>query len=296
MLYKQYKIDVSVCLLAASMALAASAQAGYYYEATTTSTSDQQRGEETTRVKVWVEGESTRIEYEEGSGMGFFEPGAYIISTDAGDTMLYVDPEEKTYTEFDMGATMGAASQAMDAMGGMVKMEFTDFYVEPGSEEPGGEILGYDTRRVRYESGYTMSMSVFGRNMDQTVKMNNDMWVTDAIDASAFSAWLRPDRMLKGMFEGLDELLEQQFSQIKGTPLKAVIDTVTTDKDGQATNSHLVTEVTDLREEAVDASIFEIPDDYEHQSMMEGMQAGDGESDQQEDPMDKLKGLFGKDN
>lgn len=292
-------LDFNRCVkagfFAISLSVAATAQAGYFYEATTTATSDQQRGTETTHVKVWVDGASTRIEYQEGSGIGAFEEGSYIISTDAGDTMMLVDPKEKTAMEFNMGATMGMASKMMESLGGMMKMEFTDFYVTPGDTAAGGDVLGYDTQRVRYDSGYTMKMSMFGRNMDQTVKMNNDMWVTDEIDASAFSAWLRPDKMLKGMFEGLDEMMEQQFSQMKGTPLKAVIDTVTTDKDGKSSSSRMVTEVTELREEKVDASMFEIPADYEITDPMAAISGDKGKSDEKENPMKKLKGLFGRD-
>jgi hypothetical protein len=289
------KKGISLTFAAVAMMMAVSAQAGYYYEAVTKTSSDQQRGEQTTRVKVWVEGESTRIEYQEGSGMGGFEAGNYIISTDAGDNMLMVDPEEKTATVFNMGATMNMAAAAMEGLGGMVQMEFTDFYVEPGSEESGGDLLGYDTRRVRYKSGYTMKMSMFGRNMDQVIKMSNDMWVTDEIDARAFSAWLRPDKMMKGMFEGLDELMEQQFSQMAGTPLKAVIETVTTDNEGKSSNSRMVTEVTELREENVDPAIFEIPDDYERRDPIAELQAGNGENQEKDNPMDALKGLFGRD-
>lgn len=289
-IHKSVKI---IGLLALSLGLTTAAQAGYYYEATTISTSDDKRGSDTTQVRAWVEGTSTRIEFEEGNTMGFFEPESYIISRDAGDTMILVDTKEKTYTKLELGSTMSAASKALEGLGGMFKVEFTDFHVGPIDESAGGEILGYDTRHLSYDSGYTMSMSMMGRDMSQVVRMDSEIWVTDGIDASAFSAWMRPDKMLKGMFEGLDELMAQQMSQFTGTPLKMVIDTVSTDTKGRETSSNMVTEVTTLREEQVAAALFEVPEGFTEQTLM--TDANQGEADSKEDsPMKTLKGLFGR--
>ncbi len=280
-------------ILSGLAALATTAQAGWYYEATTTSTGEGMGGNSEMEVTVWVDGDKTRIEFREvGGGSGFMDEDTYLISTDAGETLFLVDPEEKTYMEFNLGEMMGMAGQVMKGMGGMFKMEFGDFHSEKLGEQDGGNLLGYDTRNLQFKSGYTMSMTVMGRKSTQTTVMDQDIWVTDAIDGRAFNAWLRPDKRFGGMFEGLDEMMEQQFSQVTGVPLRAVIKTVTTDQDGKSSTGTSNTEVTTLREEDVAASVFEIPADYTRQEMMP--QADANQEDGQENPMDALKNIFGR--
>lgn len=282
------RLLITSILLAAG--LAANAFGGYYYEATTTMTGDGV-GNETTKVRVWVEGDKTRIEFVDGNAMGFGSDESYMISTDAGETMLIVDPEEEAYAELNMGELMGMAGKVMDAMGGMFKMEFTDFHSEKLGESDGEELLGYDTKQMRFQSGYTMSMSMMGRKTSNVVEMDQLMWVTDAIDARAINAWLRPDKRLSGMFEGLDEMMEQSFSQVQGVPLRSEIKTTTTDDKGKTQVTDQVTEVTALREEAVPAERFEIPEGYTRRAM----ESGDDESKSEEDdnPMKMLKDMFG---
>lgn len=137
-----------------------------------------------------------------------------------------------------------------------------------------------------------MKMSIMGRDMNQTVDMDQEVWMTDAIDAAAFSAWMRPDKRLKGMFEGLDEMLEQQYSQINGAPLKSVIKTTMTDHQGKKSNQVTTTLVTTLREENVDDSVFEIPEGYQKAEFAQFDAAQSRDTKEEEDGLSKLKGLF----
>jgi hypothetical protein len=177
-------------------------------------------------------------------------------------------------------------------MGGMFKIEYRDISVEKVSEEDGPEILGYDTVHTVVNSSYTQSMSVMGREMNQRNVMTQELWTTPKIDASAFSVWLRPDKRFKGMVEGLDEYMEQTFSQMSGTPLRVVVNTTTTDDNGNSSKSKMVTDVTHLSEEDVDEAQFAIPEDYTEKSLMAEMSGGEEGGDQQID-MSKLKDLFG---
>ena len=288
------KANCLVSVMISSLALATvTAHAGYYYEATSIMKTDASKGEDKTLVTVWVEGDNTRIEYKDGDNMGLFGPGSYLVSTDAGENLILVDPEKKTWTPFNIGQMMNAASSMVKGMGGMFQMDFKDFHVEKVSEEPGEDILGYDMRRIRFNSGYTMDMNIMGHKKSQVVKMDQEMWTTSAIDAAAFSAWLRPDKLIKGMFEGLDEMMKEQYSQINGAPLKAVVETVSVDEKGRETKSKMRTEVTLLREETVEPSIFAIPGDYTETQLVPESGGEDGEdTGKVDDAMSKLKGMF----
>jgi len=270
-----------------SMLLCGVATAGYVYEAETTMNADQGGRNEKTKVKVWVEDQSARIEFEEGGDSGFMKEGAYLITRDAGETLLFVDPKEKTYSEFNLGQTMQAAGAVMQQMGGMFKIEYKDISVEKVSEDAGPEILGYGTVHSVVNSSYTQSMSVMGRTMNQKNVMKQELWTTPKIDASAFSVWMRPDKRFKGMVEGLDEYMEQTFSQISGTPLRVIINTTTTDDNGRSSKSSMITEVTHLSEEDVDDERFAIPEDYEKTDLVA---SGDGEEGGFD--MSKMKDIF----
>jgi len=283
------KFQLIATLVACSIVSAA--QAGFIYEAKTTVEGDGVRGTQSSTIQAWVQGDSARIELREGDGMGFLEDGSYMITHDAGDSMIFVNTEEKTWSKFDLGSTMNMAAAAMEGLGSLMSMEFTDFHMEKIGESDGGEILGYDTRHLKFRSGYTMKMSVMGREMNQKVDMDQEIWSTDAIDASAFSAWMRPDKRLKGMFEGLDKVLEQQYSQIDGAPLRAIIETTMTDQRGKKNTTLNTTEVLNLSETDVDDSLFEIPADYEETSFVAAGNS-DSENAEEEDPMSALKGLF----
>lgn len=41
--------------------------------------------------------------------MGLFGPGSYLVSTDAGENLIPVDPEKKTWIPFNIGQMMKAA-------------------------------------------------------------------------------------------------------------------------------------------------------------------------------------------
>lgn len=280
-------------LAAALVAVALPVQAGFYYEAHTVTQSDQM-GTETATVHVWVDGTNARIEFSEDSDFGFGSDSSYLLTRDGGENMILVDPEEQAYTEFNLGQTANMAAAMMEKMGGMFQFSFEDPYAEKLSEGPGEPILGYDTRKFEFRSGYTMNMSMMGRNMGQKVDSTSTMWVTSEIDAAAFDAWLRPDKRLKGIFEGLDEIMANAYGQIEGVPLKTVMNTTTTDAKGKVSKSEMVTDVIVLREEDVPAERFAIPEGYQKTELsMAAKEDDEQEGSAAEEGLKALKGLFG---
>ncbi len=285
----------STLLLAGSLA-SPGAQAGYYYEATSIAQSND-AGKQTTKVSAWSEGESTRIEFTEGDQMGVFGPGSYLISTNAGETLYVVNPAKKTYSAFDPGQLLSAADEMLKGMGGMLEMNITDTHFEQVAKQPGESLLGYATQRTEFASGYTINISVMGQTMKKVVSSKQTLWFAPAIDASAMNAWLRPDKLMKGMFKGVGDLVEKHMNAIDGAPLKSVVESTATGGMGGDSKTVITTEVTTLRKESVEAAKFQIPADYSETSLIDEVRGGD---EQQQDigsglqeGMSKLKGLFG---
>ena len=268
------------CFLAliAALLLPMIAVAGHYYETTTTNDRAQQgkkkKGKQNvSRTRAWIDGPNAKVEFIDGEDNGIMAKGTYLVTTDGGENLYLVNPKEKTYGVFDLEAMLALAGNMMNAMGGMMQLEFTDFKNEKLLEEDGDSILGYSTTHYQYDTGYTMSMSVMGMNRENRTEMIQDMWCTDDLDAKGFYVWLRPDKFRTGNAE-FDKLIKTEMGRVKGFPLKTTTITKMVGKKGKETTMSSTMEVTALREEAIPSSLYVIPEDYEETQMMTGMPPG----------------------
>lgn len=282
----------SVCLLV----VAPLAVAGQYYEALTTNTMQGSKTGETMTVHSWVDEDKSRVEFVTGEKDGWMADGNYLLTVDGGENSYLVDPEEKTYARFsfeEMMAGLNQAMKALESMGGMVKMDFTDVSTEKLLEEPGGDLLGYATTHYRFKSHYVMEMSIMGMGQKNTNDTIQDLWSTDKLDARGFAMWLRPDRGMQTGNEGLDKMFNQEMSKLTGFPLKMTTQTTTTDKKGKQQQSSSSTIVTVLRNESIPADKFEWPSDYTETSLIPDMS---GESEDSEGEKINIFDMFKKSN
>jgi hypothetical protein len=268
---------LSTLALIGALVLPALAAAGHYYEAITTSDTGQKKKQDVMQVRAWVEDSNAKVEFLTGEKNGFFAAGSYLVTTDGGDTVYLVNPEEETYGSFDMEAMMATMGQVMNMMsqtGGMMKMEFDDVSSEMLSEEAGGKVLGYDTTHYRWKTGYTMRMKMMGFKQESRTDTIQDIWSTDSLDARGFGVWLRPDRAMRTGNEEFDKLISSQATTVRGFPLKTVNVSTVTSKKGKSTQMTSTTEVTVLREESVPGSTFTWPDNYTEVEIIPEMPEG----------------------
>ena len=290
---KSFDHSLIAVLTLLGITAAATTQAGHYYEAITSNeAAGMPGGSQASTVHAWVDGDSAKIEFQNAAQGGLFQEGSYLVTTDAGGTLYLVDPEKMTITTLDFEQIMGMAGSMMDAMGGVVKMEFVDFTTEKISEEPGEAILGHATTRHHYQTGYTMSISVMGFKRESRIETDNQAWCSDDFDAGGLRVWLRPDRFRTGN-EEFDQLIRQQYETMDCMPLRNEIVT-TTSGSGDTTVTTTKTEVVVIREESVAASVFELPADYEQVSLMEGITGGmaNPEAEKDDGPMPNFRDLF----
>jgi hypothetical protein len=291
-------VSLSIVALLGALAFPGLVTAGHYYEAVTVSDTGQKkkkRNEEMT-VRAWVDGPSAKVEFLTGEKEGLFSSGSYLVTTDGGETVYLVNPEEETYGSFDMEemmATMGQVMNMMSQTGGMMKMEFADVSSEMLSEEAGGKVLGHDTTHYRWKSGYTMRMKMMGFKQETRTDTIQDIWSTDALDARGFGVWLRPDRALRTGNEEFDKLISSQATTVRGFPLKMVNVSTMTGKKGKSTQMTSTTEVTVLREESVSGSTFTWPENYTEVEIIPEMPEGYDQQGEAQDEGGKKKGLKG---
>lgn len=245
-------------------ALAAPAWAGLYFEQTVNSEGAGEGME--MQVRGWADGENARIEYTE-SNNPILSPGSYLLTTDGGENVVLVDPEEETYSVWDLSAAFQTLSRLEEMTGGMMKIDFQDPVSESLANEPGEEILGYSTTHRRWKSGFTLQMKMGFIDRSQRQETVTDAWVTDAVDDPGLFAWLRAMPPTTGDPE-LDEHLASEMGQVDGIVLRMVQETTTTNKKGRERTSTTRFEVTTLREEPVSDERFAMPEGYTEVSLV----------------------------
>jgi hypothetical protein len=255
--------------------LALPAFAGIHYKAVTKT--DDPKNPTNIEVEGWVSGDKAKVEFEE-SANPVAKSGAYLITKDGGKSIYLVDPEEKTYAEWDLQAMLGLVGSVMQGMGPLLKMEFSDPKVEKLLDEDGGTIVGQPTPHTRYRTSYTMKIKVLGMGNEASVVTEQDIWATDKLQDIALGVWLRSDPPRTGN-EQFDKLIAAEVDKAKGFPLKTVtVSTTTQKKKGQTTTTRSTMEVTQLDTSAdVAASSFEIPAGYKETQLLP---TGEGEDEQ----------------
>lgn len=218
-------------------------------------------------AKGWFSGGKMKVVMQE-SGNPLLEKGTWLLSTNAGETMYLVNPEEKTYAVFDFAGMLGTATAALKSMGPMAKMTFSKPQVEKLEEGAGPEILGMATTRHKFRTTYTLNMQVLVMKMNSTTESVEETWSTTALDDEiGMRGWLR--KGVKTGDEGFDRLIDAEMSKVNGLPLKRIVTTTTTDDKGRKSTSTMTIEVTAL-ERGVDIpdSTFGIPVGYEEVQLM----------------------------
>lgn len=259
-----------ICLSWMAVAvLAAPLWGGAYYK--TVTTTDVQGGPGDSTVQAWVEGDKAKAEFVD-SANPLTPAGSYLLTQDGARTILLVNPEDKTYAEWDLAAMMGMVGGVMKGMGPLLKFEVSQPQVEKLAEEDGGTLLGMPTRHYRYRTTYAMKVKVFGMGQETMVVSEEDIWSTDALADPGFGIWLRKTPPSFGN-EQLDALVAAEMSKVSGLPLKRITVQTTTPKGrGKPTTTRTQMEVKELRRTDVPASTFQLPPGYRQVSLLPTME------------------------
>lgn len=240
---------------------------------------------QTTRVSIDTGG--AKIEFLDSSNP-LIPAGAYMLIQPDNDAMILVNPEKKTYSEFDLAAMTQAMSGMMGGMHGGEQgggeREYTKPVVEKLLEEAGEPILGRPTKHYRYHLKWSMSMSMApGMALVTENDSIEDTWVTTDIRIDPKMA-----KNFQGGFSGgmtvpkeLEEIVAAQKQMYEGIPLRR-IQKGTTKFTGTGMMAMMAKqmakhgdkpttttfEVVELSEEKVPASAFSIPAGYTETEMM----------------------------
>ncbi len=263
------QLTAFACSALVAAALAAPAQAGIHYRATTKTDAAQGQGQ-SMEVEAWVDGDNAKVTFAESDNPILGE-GTYLLTNDGGQTLYLVNPDEKTYSPFDLGAVVAGAGAMLKGMGAMVKISFSNQKVEKLGEEAGPAILGYKTTHYRFRTAYDSEIKVMGMGQSSHNETVTDTWATTELSDRGFGAWLRREPPSTGIAD-LDEMIANDVSKsIQGVPLKVVTVTKSKDQRGRETTATTTMEVTAMKEEAVPAAAFAMPKGYERTELVPAM-------------------------
>jgi hypothetical protein len=258
----------------AAVVLGSQAFGGVSMTSVTTSDSGSGASREPVTMKMQVEGQCARIEWEGGRG-----PAAgkgYMLTTDGGQTVFMVNPEEKTYMKWDIEKMLQGVGGVMDQMKTLMQVKVTDHSVDKVADEAGPAMLGYPTHHYKFVTRMTTETTIFGRKQTNTSTNEQEVWTTTKIEAPGFAIWRKLQSQKTGMAE-VDKLVEAERAKgIKGIPLKSVLSTA----GARGRIVKTVTEVTEITKGGIDGSVFEIPKDYKEETLeIPAEEAGKGETE-----------------
>jgi hypothetical protein len=249
---------------------------GMTYEFVMTSQSKATGNKEsvTMRGRGTYAGDNARLEIldaaaSSGGSEAFGGKGTYFIIKGGGKEMLLVNPKEKSYMKWDMATMFAGISKAVNAVGGLVKMQMSDIKIDAQDLGAGETIEGFATRHMRMTQNYTMTASVFGHKSVNRTESTVDYYFAPSLRiANPFVTNSQQMAMLSqlDMFNNPDYKTQMAAANAKipktGVPLKTVTTSVTTDSKGKTETSVTTMQMVNFKQSNVPASAFAIPSDY----------------------------------
>jgi hypothetical protein len=284
---------LTLAFIAAALVLAAApCSAGIHYKSATKTWSEGANARSSDiQAEGWVAGEKAKVAFLESNGNPVARQGTYMVTKDGGKTLYLVNPQDKTYAQWDLQGMLGVVGAVMNGMGPLLRIQFSDPKTEKLAEEDGGLVAGVPTRHYKYRTSYTMTVKVLGMGNTANVVSEQDIWATTKATDAGLGVWLRAEPTRTGNKE-FDKLLTSSAAKFQGFPLKVVtVSTSTQQKGNKQTVTHSTMEVTQLDAGAsVPASTFEIPAGYKETQIAPTQQGEAGDQKQEEEG--GLRGLL----
>jgi hypothetical protein len=158
------------------------------------------------------------------------------------------------------------AGSMMKMAGGLMQMNYRDLKVDKISEAKGPSLLGRPTTHYRFKTAYAMEMAFMGQKTVTTTEVAEEIWATDRMPDPGFKAW-RDQQLFRTGHAELDQLIRAEAEKVKGFPLKRVTTTTTQSGQGAPQTTRTEMEVTQLKEEKIDAGQFAIPAGYREKAL-----------------------------
>jgi hypothetical protein len=222
------KKNLTVSALLLLVVTASSASAAIQYEFRQTTTSDLESIPSTDCAgRAIIDGDRSRVEFVTGNA---YPPGTYVIATNGSRTMTFIDPSRKSFVE------VNAASVASSI--GSRKITVANKKIDVARMPDQIIIAGFPTDHYRMTMSYDITVAFGSMPLTQTVKTTIDKWTTNAF-GDVGDTFLASGALHTGNPD-LDELMSAENTNIKGFPLKQIVNVTTVNSHAaQNTSSQL---------------------------------------------------------
>jgi hypothetical protein len=209
------KKNFPVIALLLLVVTASSAPAAIQYEFRQTTSSDLESIPSSDCVgRAIIDGDRSRVEFVTGNA---YPPGTYVIATNGSRTMTFIDPSKKTFVE------VNAASVASSI--GARKITIANKKIDVTKMPDQVSIAGFPTEHYRMIMSYDITVAFGEMPLTQTVKTTIDKWTTNAF-GDIGETFLASGALHTGNPD-LDELMSAENTNIKGFPLKQIVNVTT---------------------------------------------------------------------
>lgn len=184
--------------------------------------------------------------------------GGYWIYRSGTETVIIVDPEEKTYMEIDMGKIL----QTSGVIAKLIKFTITNPKVEVTKTE--AEIVGnYKCNKFLIKTSYDVETKIAIIKTKTHVEEIKEIWATDDIPSIEIAGGFS-NKSFKTGFEDLDILIQKEMQAQKdiGFVLKSITTQNNTDKKGKTQTTITEMNVTDIALKNLSEDLFKVPAGY----------------------------------
>lgn len=232
-------------------------------------------------VKAWVSEGKAKVLFE-SSKNPFTKSGTYFLTRDGGQTLLLVNPKDKSYSRWDMDAM----AQMVAGFDQMAKFEVSEGKVELLEQRPGEPVAGMPTTYYKFRTSYRQKMQFMMFKQDNRVEEIRELWTAPQLVEKAMEIYLRKTPP-KTVSDDINRLMQMEFEKVKGVPLKMRTVTTIQNKSGKTDTNVVTMEVLTLQMLPVPDATFQLPADYkEVQLLPTGGEGGEGA----DNPMRQLFG------
>ncbi|HEX7151449.1 MAG TPA: hypothetical protein VF618_08185 [Thermoanaerobaculia bacterium] len=202
-----------VALALALFALPLSAAIQYEFFQKTTSDGDNAPPADLS-ARATVDNGRTRVDVISGN---VYPPGSYVISSEGGRRMLFVDPTMKTFTEVNTTSFVSGI--------GASNIQIENLKSDLQTIGASDIIAGHPTTQYRLTLSYDITVIYRNMPLKQSVRTVIDKWTTVAfgelVEDAVSNASLRTGNL------EVDKVIDLEATRIKGFPLRQNV-TVTT--------------------------------------------------------------------
>jgi len=217
---------------------ASSASAAIQYEFRQTTSSDLESIPSTDCAgRAIIDGDRSRVEFETGNA---YPPGTYVIATNGSRTMTFVDPSKKTFVEINAASVTNSI--------GSRKITIANKKIDVTKMPDQVSIAGFPTEHYRMVTSYDITVAFGTMPLTQSVRTTIDKWTTNAF-GDVGDIFLSSGALHTGNPD-LDDLMTAENTNIKGFPLKQVVNvtTINSHAGNTASQLHVNRTVTQTRE------------------------------------------------